>query len=152
MSGPGVSAQFAQLVHQAAPDGIQMDVPGQLQQIRVLFADDGLVPILKQTAVPLVPPIEIDHIPGEQPLQAPEKRPPARSHQEMEVVRHEGPRIDGQAPVLRQLREPIHEIRPVLVTPEDFGAVDAPTHDVVQRPGGIQSRLSEHACTLRPSA
>ena len=93
-------------------------------------------------------PVEIDHVPGQQLPHALEERPLARAHQEMKVVRQERPGIHGPRPRPRERREPGHEVGPVLVAPEDRGALDAPAHDVVQGPGGIQPGLSRHGGRL----
>jgi hypothetical protein len=43
-----------------------MDVTHEFSEIGVLLADNGLVAILEQVAIPLVPPIEVDGMAGEQ--------------------------------------------------------------------------------------
>jgi hypothetical protein len=103
-----------------------MDVPCQLQQIRVLFTDYGLVPILKPMAIPLMPAVEIHPISGQQLPHPLAERSLARSHEEMNLVRHEHPGIHDHIPVPAPLREPAHEIVPVDVILEYFGSVDAP--------------------------
>ncbi len=40
-----------------------MDVTNQFPEIDVFLADDGFIAVLKKLPVPLVPSIEIDHIP-----------------------------------------------------------------------------------------
>jgi hypothetical protein len=127
-----------------------MDVPGQLQQIRLLLAENGLVPVLEQMAKPLMAPIEIDRIPGEQLPHALGERAVARARQKMEVVRHEGPGIHDQIPAPAQGRKPAHEVLPVSVVLEDFGSLVSSPHDVVQGTRGIQPWLSGHAGSPRP--
>ncbi len=60
-----------------------MDVAGQLHQIRILFADDGLIPVLKQVARTIMPAVEIHDVTGQQLLHPSEERLPTRAHQQI---------------------------------------------------------------------
>jgi len=122
-----------------------MDVPRQFEQIRVLLADDGLVPILKEMPVSLMPAVEIDHIAGQQLLHALGERPRPRAHQEVEVARHEGPGVHDQVSLLAQRSKPVDEVVPVGVSVKDLGALNAPADDMLQGPGGIQAGVSRRA-------
>ena len=66
VSTPLIPVQFGQVGHESRPDRIQMDVTHEFSEIGVLLADNGLVAILEQVAIPLVPPIEVDGMAGEQ--------------------------------------------------------------------------------------
>ncbi len=44
-----------------------MDVTNQFPEIDVFLADDEFIAVLKKLPVPLVPSIEIDHIPFQKP-------------------------------------------------------------------------------------
>jgi hypothetical protein len=49
----------------AGTQGIQMNVPGEPQKIRVFLADNGLVAVLEKMTVSFVPFIEVDNETGE---------------------------------------------------------------------------------------
>ncbi len=100
--------------------------------------------LLGQVAGPLVPPVEMHNVAGQQLLQALAERAPARAHQAMEVVRQERPGLHDPVAVARQRRHPGHEVGPVIVARKGRRALAAPPHDMVQRAGGIQPGLSEH--------
>jgi hypothetical protein len=114
-----------------------MDVAGQFQKIRVLLDDDRLIAVLKEMAGPLVPAIEIDHIAGQQLLHTPKERPRPRGHQEVEVVRHEGPRVHDQVSLPAQPGEPLHEVGPIGVRRKDLRPLDPTAHNVVHGTGRI---------------
>jgi len=48
MATPGIPVEFGEVPHELRPEGIEMDVPDQLVEIRVLLTDDGLVPVLEK--------------------------------------------------------------------------------------------------------
>lgn len=80
--------ELGDILYQSSAQWIQMDVSNQLQQIGVLLADHGLVPILEQMARPFVPEVEVDGIPGEQPAHERRKTGLARPKQEVKMVAH----------------------------------------------------------------
>ena len=82
-------------------------------------------------AVSLMPSVEIHDIPGQQLLHTLGERILPRPHQEMEVVRHQGPGIHDQAPVPAQNCEPVHKIVAICVPVEYLSSFDAPAHDMV---------------------
>jgi len=87
MATPGVAGQGGEIQHEAPPERIQVDIPGQLQEVRVLLHHDGLVPVLDGMAVPLVPAAEGPGVPGEQRAQGGRQGPPAGPDQEMGMIR-----------------------------------------------------------------
>jgi hypothetical protein len=70
-----------------------MDITGQFQQIRILLADDGFIPILEQMAMPLVPSVEINRIARQKLSHAPGKALRSCPHQQMKMILHERPGI-----------------------------------------------------------
>ena len=46
---------------------VKMDIANQFPEIDVFLADDGFIAVLKKLPVPLIPSIEIDHIPCQKP-------------------------------------------------------------------------------------
>ena len=67
-----------------------MDVAGELQEVRLLLHHNGPVAILKQMAVPLVPPLEGPRVAGEHPTHYAGTLKPARVQEQVEMVWQEG--------------------------------------------------------------
>ena len=81
MPRPGVAVQDGEIRHHLRAQGVEVDVAGHLQQVRLRFHQDRFVPILKQVSVALVPVIERDDVPGEQPAHGGGQGLAARAHQ-----------------------------------------------------------------------
>jgi len=64
MAAPWIMIQFVKAFHHAGPQGIQVNISDQLQQIRFFLTDNGLVPILEEVTGSLVVAIERDGIAG----------------------------------------------------------------------------------------
>ncbi len=60
-------------------------------------------------------------------------------HQEVGVVGHEGPGVDGEGAPLRQGRESGEEVGAIPVVAEEGGPLDPAHHDVVQGVGRIEA-------------
>jgi len=54
VAGPGVFVEFIQVLHQFGPQGVEMDVADQFEEIRIFFADDGFVAVLEEMACAFV--------------------------------------------------------------------------------------------------
>ena len=63
-----------------------MDVTNQFPEIDVFLADYGFISVLKKLPVPLVPSIEIDHIPCQKPSHQGREPCTPRSEQKMGMV------------------------------------------------------------------
>ena len=118
---PGISIQGTNILEHAGPDRIEVNVSGQLQQIRVLLTNDRFVSILKQMPVAPVPQVEIDDISGEKAPHALGQGLAARSHQEVKMSGHERPRIHSQSPSLTEPCQAVEEILLVRLVAEDLG-------------------------------
>jgi hypothetical protein len=81
MALPKVFCKGNHILENPGTDRIQMDIAGQLQKVRIVFADDRFIPILKQMVRALVPSIEVDHIAREKPSHALGKGLTPRPHQ-----------------------------------------------------------------------
>ena len=92
---------------------IEVEVADELQEVRLLLHHDGLVPVLEEVAHPLVAAVEGPGIAREQTPHAAGQRARARPHEEVGMVREEGPGVDGPRPGLRQGREARDKIRPI---------------------------------------
>jgi hypothetical protein len=73
-----------------------MDIPGQLQKIRILFTDDRLVPVLEKMPLSLMPPIESNYVSGQDFSHAHKNGTIARSYNQVQMVRKKRPSISLQ--------------------------------------------------------
>jgi hypothetical protein len=60
------------------------------------------------------------------------------------MVGHQRPGIYGPIARPAQFRQPVNEVLPVLLASKYLAGLDPPAHDMMQGPGGIQSRLPGH--------
>jgi len=114
-----------------------MDVPGEFEEVRLFLHRNGAVAILQQVALPTVAPVEGTGIAGEQAAHEGGEGPVARSQEELEVVREQGPREDLDPRGLHLRGEAAEKIVPVLGGSEEQRLLDPPGHHVVEDSGGI---------------
>ncbi len=69
---------------------------------------------------------------------------PAGPDQEIGVVRQESPRHDTPA-LRRPRRDPVDDIGPVPLVPDEGGPLDLPHHAMVEDAGGIEAGAPGHA-------
>jgi hypothetical protein len=74
-----------------------MDIPGQLQKIRILFTDDRLVPVLEKMSLSLMPPIEPNHIAGQDFAHAHKNGTIGCSYKQVQMVKKKRPSINLQS-------------------------------------------------------
>jgi hypothetical protein len=129
-----------------------VNIARQFQQVGIILADDRFISILKEMAMPSVSQVEVDHITGKEFAHTLGNRLATGTNQQMKVVRKEGPRIDMEIPIQAEIRQSVQKIFPVLIRAENGCPLDAPSHDVMQSPGCIESWLSRHIGTLHPFA
>ncbi len=141
---PGVAVQCDPGPDEAGAVGIQMDLPGEFEEVRVRFHDDRLIAVLEEVAHPAVPAIERPGVAGEQAPHGPGQGAGARPEGEVGVIGQEGPGVDGEHPLLRQRGQAGDAVRPVRIIPEAGRALDPPHHHVVERVRRIQAGLSRH--------
>jgi len=55
---PGEAIQGAEVGNHLRPEGVEMEVADEFQEIRLLFHHDGLVPVLEEVADAFVAPVE----------------------------------------------------------------------------------------------
>ena len=89
--------------------------------------------------------IEASGVTGEPRPHGSGKRPGTSPEQEMGVIREQGPGIDGEPTLLRQGGEPRDEVGAVRIAAEDYLAVEAPHHHMVEDSGGIEARAAWHS-------
>jgi hypothetical protein len=130
-----ISFQGSQILHESGPKRIQMDISNQFLKIRLLRAQDGLISVLKQVAMPPIPPIEIDRIPGQKPPHGGGNGHAPRLHQQMKMIGHEHLGQAADPGLLAQFSKAPQEVVSILVIPEDRSSLNPPNDNMVQAPG-----------------
>ena len=152
MPRPGVAIEGGERRKHLRPEGIQVEIADEFQEIRLLLHHDGLVPILKEMAGPVVPPVEGPGVPGEEAPHAAGERAIPRADQQVGMIREEGPGVDGEGALLRQARPGGRRSRARSVSSGRWrGArARAPSHGGAC--WGIQAGLAGHGTGALPQA
>ena len=66
VAGPWMRIQFVHIPDDARSQRVEVDIAGELQEIRIFLTDNRLIAILEEMSVPTVYPVEIDHIARDQ--------------------------------------------------------------------------------------
>ena len=66
MAGPWIRIQSVYIFDDARSQRVEVDIAGELQQIRILLTDNGLIAILEEMSVATVSSVKIDHIAREE--------------------------------------------------------------------------------------
>jgi hypothetical protein len=101
------------------PEGIEVNITHQFQEIRILLAENGFVSVLKERAVSSVAPIVGDGIAGEQPPHEGGQRDATGSHQKVRVVGEQGPSKAGSGRLNQKTTEAIQKVVPVSIILKD---------------------------------
>jgi len=72
-----------------------LNVPDEFLEVRILVADNGLIPVFKQVSVPIVPPVEGNRVTSKKPPHECGQAYHATSHQEVDMVWKHRPRINA---------------------------------------------------------
>jgi len=121
-----------------------MNIPSQLQKVRIVFTDYRFVPVLKKMPLPQMPPVKSDNVSSENLSHARKKGTIASPNEQMKMVRNESPSINLQGLGLALGSQTIQEVVPVFIRPEYVCPFYPPSHHMMRRPWSIESRLSRH--------
>lgn len=121
-----------------------MDIPGQLQKVRILLTYDRFVPVLKKMPLSLIPPIKSNNVSSENFSHIRRNGTIARSNKQMKMVRNKSPSIDFQSFGLTLRSQAIQKVVPVFIRPEYVSSFYPSGHHMMQRPRSIESRLPRH--------
>jgi hypothetical protein len=144
MAGPGIPVQGAEIRNYCRPEGVEVEVPDQFEEIRLILHHDGFVAILEEVARAPMAAIEASGVAGQESSHTPRERAAPATNEEMGVVREQCPGVDVEAAVLCQGGEPRDEVRTVRIVAEDELTIKSSHHHMVEDPGGIKSRLARH--------
>ena len=134
-----------------------MNVSGQLQKIRIVLTNYGLVSVLEKMAIPFVPAIEIHYISREEFSHAGSQGSIPGPHKKVKVIWYEDPCINGQAFGITQFGQPFEKILFVESVLEDAflpvrctqtGSFNASSHHMVKGSRRIQAWLSWHGPSI----
>lgn len=127
-----------------------MDVPEELLQVGLLLADSGLVTVLKKVAAAPASSVETRGVTGQEPGHEGGYGNIAGAEQHVCMVGHKRPCIAGRPSFRQESRQPINEVRPVVVSEEDLLSGDAPYDHMMERTCGIKAGVSwhEHLCQI----
>jgi hypothetical protein len=137
MSTPGIWTEFLQVRTQPCPEWIQMNVPNQFLEIRVLVADNRLVSVFKQMTVPLVPSVESYRVSRQKSPHESGKACRTASHQQVDMVWKQSPSIDTRSCERCHVPEPGNEGLPILVIAHDQTLLCPADDDVMQSAWGV---------------
>ena len=114
-----------------------MNIPGQLQQIIFLFADNRLITILEKMTTSSMTNVECYCISGHKSAHHCTKRRSTSTQQNMEVVRNQDPRVALSLGFLKDDGQTFKKGSAILIVPKDFSAFNSPGHDVLEEAGGV---------------
>jgi hypothetical protein len=144
VTGPRIVVQFFHVLNDLCSDRIEVDVTNKSEEIVVFVAKDGFIAILEEMSCAVMASIEVYSVPGEEFFHNCRNALFAAFEQNMDVIVHKDPGIDGTFAIIDCLPEALQETHPVLVVLENYGFVDAPHHDMVQCAGDIETGLTWH--------
>jgi hypothetical protein len=121
-----------------------MDVSHQLEEIGILLAENRLVPIMKEVAVPPVPVVEDDGVTREKTSHHGGDGHATRLEKQMDMVRHESPSETGCSGLLKDSPESVDKRPPIRVIGKDLPAFDSPKDDMVKSARGVNTSLAWH--------
>ena len=92
--------------------------------------------------------IEINSVPGEKSSHGSGDTDASALQQEMRVVAHQRPGIEGTPPGGHVFAELVDKAPPIRIIGKEIVSVDPPNNDVMQGAGGIQAGMSRHDSSL----
>lgn len=148
VSTPQIAAQCSEVAHNPGTQGIQVDVPHQLQAVGVLLNQNGFVAVLKEMAMPPVPSIEIAGIPSQKPSHDCRERNRASAKEKVSVIWKKRPGKNPNTGVRNENGQSVDPLLPVLVISEYGTPLNSPHHNMVQCSRSVKPRTTRHAGTI----
>jgi hypothetical protein len=145
MAAPSIFSKFLHRADHTRPQGIQMNVPDEFQEIRLRLDWDRPEPVLEQMPHPVMPPVEILGVSRHQAMHESGEDTVFALKQKVKMIRQEGPCQAGGSEPLKVEAEPAAEFLPVFVVRENNPLLDPPRVDVVECAGEIDPWSSCHA-------
>ncbi len=114
-----------------------MDIADQLQEIRVFFTDDRFISILEKVTTTFVSFVEGDGVSGHETAHDFTEWGRAGTQEEVKMVRDQGPGVTLGLGFLEDNGKTLKEGVAVLVVSEKFPPFNSPSHDVLEKAGGV---------------
>jgi hypothetical protein len=141
---------MVRVIHNAGPDGIQLDVALACEQVAVRLHERCLVPALPERSGSIVKVVEVAHVsPAQRLHRCGQRGRPLRRGEQVHVVRHEDVGVDSEAMPGGQEAQALVEVESIAVGPEDRLPVVAAHHDVHRRGFHEKAREACHPASTR---
>jgi hypothetical protein len=150
-TAPGIRAEGFFGRKQTGADGIEVDVIAHGFQVArgISVHEQRFVTAAENVTEELVPVVEANGIGAQQPTHAFNKVRLGGFCHEMEMVSHEAIGVQLPSSLMTRLRKRLNEVLPVHIIEEYILATIAPAHEVVNRSGILNSRLTGHPRIVR---
>jgi hypothetical protein len=144
MTAPGIVGKLSKRVHHSRLQRIEVDVPDNRSQVRILFDENGLISILKEVPSTVPVAVEFLSVPQQQPLHNPGQWLLSSSHQQMEMVGHQAPRKTVRFGCGEQCSEFLEKTCAIEFIREDLAPCNTTGDDVMDGSGSVEAGLSRH--------
>jgi len=121
-----------------------VNIADQFEKIRVFFADDGFVPVLKKMPCALMSFVEGDGVTGHEFAHDLAEGRRAGAQEKVKMIRDQGPGVTLGLGFFQDASKPFQETLAILVVQKELATFDSPGHDVLEKAGGIKSGLAGH--------
>jgi hypothetical protein len=148
MAAPTITIQRFHIGCDARSQRVQMYVPDKRQKIPFFLAENRFIAILKKVSRPSVSFIEVDSVPGKKPSHGARNADIPALQQQMHVVAHQRPCIEGALRAGDIFAEFVNEPPPIRIIGKETAFVNPPNDDVMQGAGSIQAGMSRHESSL----
>jgi hypothetical protein len=152
MAASRIAPEGFDILYGSGSEWVQVNVPHQRQQISLLFAQDGFVPVLKQHAVSSVSTVELLGVTGQKPAHNGTYGHTPRPQKHMDVVVHQRPCQAGGAGLDQKPAKAREEILAVGIIPEDRRTVDPPYDDMVEGAWSVDAGFAGHEDRINTQA
>jgi hypothetical protein len=114
-----------------------MDIADQFEKIRIFFAHNGFVSVLKEVTASFMAFIECNGVTGHQFAHDLAERGRAGAQEEMEMVRNQGPGVALGLGVFQDFGQAVEKRLSILVVAEELAAFDPSGHDMLEKAGSV---------------
>ena len=132
MAAKGVAVKCFDGLDDVRPQGIQVYVADQSEEIVIFVAEYGFIAVLEQMSGALMTAVVVLGVPGELLAHDGGDAVLAALKKNMNVIIHQDPGVDGAFPLKHVLPEAFKEPRLVLIVVKYLGLINSPNHDMVQ--------------------
>jgi hypothetical protein len=139
---------FARRPHESGANGVEHDVAGQLEQVRVALDELAVKPALEEVASVVVAPVEPLRVHTVQPVHSARDIWFRRLDEKVIVIRHQAIRVASPSQELDDLPEQLEEPEPVAGIGENLLLAVPPRRHVIRGAVSLESRRPGHLPTV----